>query len=212
MKPTGNQQLNSKQYWNMVYGDKQKRAEYAAQGTQQSLVGDMYIKPTMRFYRAMEEVKPGDKVVDMGCGVGQFTDLVFRERPKCEIWGTDISNQVCTDNTLYNPNIKYLCQKIGNQTELPDNYFNVVFSGEVLEHLDNPKDLFLDAYRVLVPRGKFVLTTPCEDHIHSDEHMWFFTHDDVEDLYHSCGFDRVQFIYLPDMEHLYVIMAVGYKK
>jgi 2-polyprenyl-3-methyl-5-hydroxy-6-metoxy-1,4-benzoquinol methylase len=211
MKPTGNPNINNKTYWNMIYSDKQKRDVYAAQGTSINISAGYFIKPTMRFYRAVEEVKEGDKVLDIGCGVGVFTDLVFRERPNCEIWGTDISDRACHDNTVYNPKIKYLCQKVGEQTELPDNYFNFVFSGEVLEHLDEPKNLFLDAYRVLAPRGRFLLTTPCGDAIKSEEHVWEFNHDDIEDLYHANGFDRVKFIYLPDLEHMLVIMAVGIK-
>lgn len=211
MKRTDNLQINSRAYWNSVYGNQEKRDQYASQGTSEPVNGQSGVQTT-RFTTALDEVKSGDKVVDMGCGVGVFTKMVKGQYPDCEVWGTDISDQACTDNTLENPSIKYLHQYIGNQTELPDNYFDMVFSGETLEHLDDPNYLFKDAYRVLKTGGKFVLTTPNGSSIRSPEHTFEFTHEDVEQLYIDNGFKKPRFIYLPDMEHLLVIMAVGVKQ
>lgn len=213
MKKLDNQNLNTKTYWNICYGDPQKRAEYANQGTDSvNLVGNMYIQPTMRFQRACEEIENGQKVIDFGCGVGVFTKLCKTIHPDCEVYGTDISDQAMKDNTIERPDITYLHQYVGHQDQVPSDYFDVVFSGEVLEHLDNPEDLFKDAFKALKIGGKFIVTTPREDAIHSDEHLWEFNQEDIEKLFKDNGFDRIRFIYLPDMEHIHVIMAVGIKK
>jgi 2-polyprenyl-3-methyl-5-hydroxy-6-metoxy-1,4-benzoquinol methylase len=203
---------NTKQYWNHVYGDAEKRAGYALHGTPVKQAGVVPGKPTGRFQRALDEIQDGQKVLDIGCGVGVFTSLVKTIHPNCEVWGTDISSQACKDNTLENPTIHYRNLAVGNLGDLPLGSFDVVFSGETLEHLDDPHQLFRDAYQCLKRGGKFILTTPNGLNIQSPEHMWAFDHDDVADLFHGAGFERVRFIYLPDMEHLFVIMAVGYKK
>jgi SAM-dependent methyltransferase len=212
MKPTGNPDLNSKTYWNSIYSNEQKRAEYEAQGTAQAQVGDMYIKPTTRFAEAVKWVADGDKFLDIGCGVGQMTELVYKTRKNVEVWGVDISDAVIASNSAKTPKIIYKQGYVGDLKDIPTNYFDSVFSGEVLEHLTIPKNLFLDAYRALKPGGKFILTTPYDHTIESEEHLWYFTPDDIEDLYRNNGFDPIEFIHLPHLEHLYVIMTVGIKK
>jgi len=211
MKRTGNPNINTKVYWNHVYGDESKRREYLSQGMCVNAIDNLNQSPTYRFVRTLEEIKDGDKFVDMGCGVGALTTMVKKTYPSCEVWGTDISDQAIKDNSKKNPNIKYLHQYIGDQKELPDKYFDVVFSGEVLEHLDEPRELFRDALRVLKKGGKFILTTPSGDAVQSSEHVTEFTHEDIEMLFISHGFSKPQFVYLPDMESMYVIYAIGEK-
>lgn len=211
MKQTNNPNINTKTYWNGIYGNEEKREQYAAQGTDLKLVRNNYIKPTARFQKALDNVKDGDRVLDIGCGVGVFTNLVKNTYPNNEVWGVDISNKAIEDNTKENPQITYKHHYIGKEPSFPTEYFDFVFSGEVLEHLDHPKDLFIDAYKALKPGGIFLLSTPNGDSIKSEEHVWEFTHDDVEDLYFSNGFTDVDFIYLPDLEHMLVIMAYGTK-
>lgn len=190
--------INTQTLWNGIYGD---RVKYVTEQTGE----------TMRFNRTLQEVKDGDKFLDIGCGVGVLTTMVKGTYPNCEVWGTDISDKAMHENTLENPQIKYLHQYVGNQDNLPDNYFDVVFSGEVLEHLDDPNDLFKDAKRVVKQGGKFIVTTPNDDAIRSDEHTWFYTHDDIEKLYKDNGFSRPRFVFLPNLEHTLVIYAIGRK-
>lgn len=205
--------VNNRTYWNGVYSDELKRAVYESAGTSEVVYnGDLkMVDTTKRFQRAVQEIKDGDKVLDIGCGVGNFTKLVKKTYSKCEIWGTDISDKVIEANQKEDPDIKYLYQHIGSQTELPDNYFDVVFCGETIEHLDSPEILFQDAQRVLKKGGKLIITTPNEDHIKSDEHVWFYERADVKKLYEDNGFKDIQMIDLPDIEHLFVIFGIGVK-
>lgn len=216
MKQTGRLNINTRSYWNGIYGTPEGRAGYEAQGTDKPVHLDdgrtATAQHTARFTRAVEEVKDGDKVLDIGCGIGAFTRLVKQSKKGCEIWGTDISNMAIQDNLKLDPDIKYLHQYIGNQTEVPSDYFDFVFTGEVLEHMDDPATLLKDCARVLKRGGKLVLTTPNEDHIHSEEHTWLFTHEDVENLFKENGFKDIKFVFLPDMEHLLVIFCVGIKE
>lgn len=208
MKKTGNFNINSKSYWNFVYGGKEKRTAYDIHGTDKCTHEK---NDTKRFSTALTSVKPGDRVLDMGCGVGTFTKLVKKTYPTCEVWGTDISSTAIEDNLKENPEIIYKHEYIGFQDKLPRDYFDVVFCGETIEHLDEPEEAFREGFEMLKSGGKLIITTPKEDRIQSEEHVWFYTHEDVEKLFLEAGFNEVEFKYLPDMEHLLIIFAIGTK-
>lgn len=210
MKATGNLNINTKIYWNTIYGNNHKRNLYATQGTSVEQSDGVVVKPTSRFEYAINHIESSDKVLDIGCGVGVFTRLVKDKHPSCEVWGVDISDKAIEDNKKENPDIKYYQGYIGMLKDIPENYFDVVFTGETLEHLDEPSELISDAYQALKKGGKLILTTPNKDNIMSQEHVWIFDQQDVEDLILS-KFKEVSFEYLPDMEHLYVIFAVAIK-
>lgn len=212
MKKINDININTRIYWNESYGNPQKRAEYRAQKDTVSRAGNMLISPTGRFAKALSYVKAGDRVIDMGCGVGVFTNLVRENNPTCEVWGTDISDTAIEENKKENGDIVYYHQYIGHQDKVPDDYFDVVFSGEVLEHLNEPVELFNDAYRALKDDGVFVLTTPLENKHDSDEHVWSFTKDDIESLAYEAEFSRIVFKDLPNGESSKQIFAVMYKK
>lgn len=200
MKPTGNKNINTREYWNEQYSSLDKYKDQEA-----GVFGE-----TQRFIRAVEEVSDGDKVLDIGCGIGTFTELVTNVKTNCEVWGTDISDTAMHENWKRNPKIQYIACEVGNLINIPTNYFNVVFSGEVLEHLDDPKSLFLDAYNALASGGKFILTTPNGSTIKTPEHVTEFEHEDIEKLYLDNGFQRPKFVYLPN-EHFLTIFAIGKK-
>lgn len=202
---------NTRTYWNFEYENEQKRRAYASQGKVEAYVDGFPTQPTWRFYKAVEFIKGGYKVLDIGCGVGQFTKLLKDMKPMCEVWGVDISDKVIEDNKKERDDITYLKKNVGNMSDLPLD-FDVVFSGEVLEHLSDPHLLFLDAYTHLNVRGKFILTTPLRNAVQSIEHMWEFNKEDVLNLYEDHGFIDVQFVDLPDGEDGIVIFAVGVKE
>lgn len=197
MKKTGNPNINTKTYWNTRYIDRE--AYEVETGSD-------------RFIKAIEYINDGDRVLDIGCGIGTFTSLVKDKMPNCDVWGVDISSRAIEQNVKKHKEIDYRQYKIGSKRPFPDNCFDFVFSGEVLEHLDDPKDLFIDAFNALKSGGIFLLSTPNGGSIKTDEHVWEFNQDDIEDLYFSNGFSSVDFIYLPNMLHLLVIMAIGIKK
>jgi len=197
MKPTGNPQINSKIYWNYIYNTPAKEVEYWAD--------------TRRFPAVVNEVKDGDKFIDFGCGVGIPGRTIMESRKGCEVWGTDISDDIIEKNKKKDPDIQYFQGYVGYQDFLPSDYFNVVFAGEIIEHIDEPNKLFEEAYRVLKKGGKLIISTPREGAVYSSEHIWEYTEPDVEKLYFDVGFKSVLFKPLHDMEYLKVIFSVGVK-
>lgn len=216
MKKASDININSKRYWNDIYGDDSSRATYAAQGTDE---GHLKVAEhihanttkTTRFSTALKSVRSSDSVLDIGCGVGVFTQLVKKTYPECLVTGVDISDKVIEANKLENPEIEYHQGYIGRLNFLSENNYDVIFCGETIEHLDNPSMLFNEAFKLLKKGGKLIITTPKEEHIKSEEHVWYFTQEDVENLFIKAGFHTINFEYLKDMEHLLIIFAVGTK-
>jgi ubiquinone/menaquinone biosynthesis C-methylase UbiE len=217
MKKTGNLNINTKFYWDYAYANStfEDSIEREANRTEKWVFNEKQgrgVRPTKRFITALTFVKDGDKVLDIGCGWGHFIELVIEKYPFNEVWGVDISTSVIERNKAKNDGGIYYQQYVGHMDKVPDNYFDVVFSGEVLEHMDDPADLIKDACRVLKTGGSFVLTTPLGRSVDSSEHIWYFEKDDIYQLFSDNGFTEPKFVELPNLEKALVIFAVGEKK
>ena len=86
--------------------------------------------------RAMVEhygIKPGDKILDVGCGKGFLLYDFTKVLPDLELYGIDISEYAIANSK---EEIKDRLQ-VGNATSLPypDNYFDFVFSINTLHNL-----------------------------------------------------------------------------
>ena len=197
MLRTDNIQINVGTYWDGVYSDPERQKEYWGKSE--------------RFIKALEYLKPKDKFLDIGCGVGTMCKMVEDKYPDVEIWGADISKKTMERNKTLYPKMKFFANRVGSLRDIPDNYFDVVFAGEILEHLDDPDQLFKDAYSKLKKGGIFIVTTPYKDAVHSQEHVWYFDNDDIENLYINNGYSEMHFEKLPNMEYLYVMFSWGVK-
>lgn len=108
--------------------------------------------------RALAEhygIKPGDKILDVGCGKGfllyDFTKVV----PGVEIYGIDISSYAIANSK---EEIRDRLQ-VGNATSLPypDNYFDLVFSINTFHNLHNYElDLALREFERVGKQNKYI--------------------------------------------------------
>jgi ubiquinone/menaquinone biosynthesis C-methylase UbiE len=197
MKRVLEYQTNTKVYWNDSYGNPTKASEYKASSE--------------RFEEAVKFIKEGDKFIDLGCGVATPARLLKKNNVKTEVWGVDISDVVIEQNKGDIPEGKWQQGYVGSLDFLPKNYFDVVFSGEVIEHLDDPADLFREAYSILKDGGKLIITTPIEDKIRSEEHVWSFDKEDMIKLFTDAGFKDLKFVELKDLEYTFIFFVVGTK-
>ena len=105
----------------------------------------------------------GKKILDVGCGGGLYT-LTFMKMG-AEVYGQDISENAierCKKNCIaygFSPTLV-----VGNceQLQFDDDTFDIVYSGDVFEHItESQKEKFIsEIYRVLKPGGIFTVTTP----------------------------------------------------
>ncbi len=111
------------------------------------------------FYSHIDFIKPGLKLLDLGCGDG--LDLVYYQSLGAEIYGIDASEQMATlaKNKLPSADIK-----VGNFNELPyeDNDFDIVMSKYALMTSRDMQPVFKEIHRVLRPGGimMYLVTHP----------------------------------------------------
>lgn len=103
----------------------------------------------------------GLKVLEVGCGRGDFAIRLADEKP-AELVAID-SSSVATRigagrAAALGKKVTFVC---GDSQSLPfkDSYFDLVISCETLEHVLQPREMAAEVARVLCPHGRYVLTT-----------------------------------------------------
>jgi len=99
----------------------------------------------------------GKKVLDLGCGDGSLSFLIAEKG--AEVSGVD-NDEIGLEFARKNvPKADFVNASAYN-LPFKDEFFDVVVSCEVIEHLEEPEKMLSEAMRVLKKGGMIVLTTP----------------------------------------------------
>ena len=107
------------------------------------------------------EIKPTDKVLDAGCGIGG-SSIFLAERIGCNVTGVSLSEkQVSKANELaikkkIEDKVKF---EIMNYcaTSFPDKSFNVIWGCESICYADDKEQFIKEAWRLLRPGGRLII-------------------------------------------------------
>jgi len=113
-----------------------------------------------RYRYAVKRV--GERVLDLGCGLGYGTRMIF-DKSKKDVIGMDISADAIEYAKKNYPGPKYV---VGSAEKLPfsDAYFDSVIAFEIIEHVDDPDRVLAEISRVLKPKGRLFISTPNPKH------------------------------------------------
>lgn len=111
----------------------------------------------------LAQIKPGDRVLDVGCGTGDLTMAAKAVTgPTGEVYGTDASPEMIDlarrKATRTGVDVTFQIDLIENMT-FPDNQFDVVLSSLMMHHLpdDLKREGLAQIYRVLKPGGRLLI-------------------------------------------------------
>lgn len=111
--------------------------------------------------RALNGLPAGAKVLELGCGAGQFIRKIKAIRPELDCYGCDISEHAINIAKKSNDGVVYeLSQE--KRTPHADNFFDAVLIYDVLEHVVDPGAIIVEVHRILKSRGRFYAFVPCE--------------------------------------------------
>jgi ubiquinone/menaquinone biosynthesis C-methylase UbiE len=104
-------------------------------------------------------LRPGDRVLDLGCGEGRFARIAMNGGAGSAV-GADIAVGALVRARRLHPNLIF--EQVAEDRPLPfaDNRFELVWASEVIEHIADTAAWLSEVRRVLVPGGRLALTTP----------------------------------------------------
>lgn len=104
------------------------------------------------------EVSAGEHVLDVGCGEGRFA--VELARAGARVVGVDVAEEPLRRARARHPELDLRALEIDGPWDLRDASFDVLWAGEVIEHVADTAAWFSQARRVLRAGGKLLLSTP----------------------------------------------------
>jgi len=151
-------------------------------------------------------IRPGDRVLDLGCGDGRFS-AVLRDHGAAAV-AVDIAETAVRRAGDAHPWLDV--RRVGEGDPLPfeEDAFDAVWAGEVLEHVVDTVALVAEVRRVLRFGGVLLVTTPYHGRVatavlalrgrafdaHFEpraDHLRFFTARSLRGLLHDGGFPDV---------------------
>lgn len=161
-----------------------------------------YLSPlTIKRYNELlddfEKFRVNNKILDVGCGIGYFLEVA--KKRGWEVYGTEYTDkaiEICTSKGI-NMNQGEL-----NRDNYTPNFFDIITSFEVLEHINNPVNEIQNFHILLRKGGLVYLTTPNfnsllryklkekYDVITYPEHLSYYTKLTLNQLFSNNGFKK----------------------
>ncbi len=155
--------------------------------------------------------KPGGQLLDIGCGPGFFLDEA--KKAGWQVRGVDLSEWAK----------KYSHDHFGidvftgslKEAKFPNNFFDRIVMNDVIEHLENPKEMLQEIRRILKNDGILYLSTPDIGSFLSrflrarwwgvnKYHLFYFSRKTMEQMFEVVGFKKIRYSAYPR------IFSLGY--
>ena len=122
--------------------------------------------------RLLMESGAGGCFLEFGAGIGNFAKRLLSLHTTQSIVCADILSRP----TTLPKEIRWIQSDLNFNLPEPGQIFDVIVSIEVVEHLENPRAVFREFYRLLKPGGTLVLTTPNQESLRSYVSLLFGGH------------------------------------
>ena len=142
----------------LVMDDPDKVAAYTRAGREDGVMAPVYL---FHCAQICEVVRPGDIVIDLGCGPATQLAMVARLNPRCRFIGIDLSPDMLVRARAHVAeqgldNVSFIEGSVTGLSALEEHSVDAVMSTVALHHLPDVSDLeavFSEIRRVLRPGG-----------------------------------------------------------
>lgn len=103
------------------------------------------------------------RILDVGCGTGEFAMKLKSFKKDASICGLDISpDMITTAKAKFNGEIDF---RVGDVESMPyeDNYFDYLTCSHSFHHYPHKKKAVREMFRILKPKGKIMIIDGCKD-------------------------------------------------
>jgi len=112
-----------------------------------------------RYRFTLERVLPDDEVLEIGTGLGVFSEMLLSKKMK-KYQGIEFDREVCTNAQKRVGSNSLIQWGDAQSLAFEDQSFDCVICLEVLEHLPDFRKAVAEAFRVLRPSGRFIASVP----------------------------------------------------
>jgi 2-polyprenyl-3-methyl-5-hydroxy-6-metoxy-1,4-benzoquinol methylase len=125
-------------------------------------------------FHALKDSEPGSHILDIGCGTGELVKYLSDRNEEWQFLGIDISLRGLQHAKGLSPRAQFLqcdLQRTTPQTPEYKRWADVAVCSEVLEHVDNPHLLLINAKEMMKPGGLLLITVPSGSISDFDRHI-----------------------------------------
>ncbi len=111
--------------------------------------------------KALASLSDNAKILEVGCGAGQFIRALKHNLPNSDCYGFDVSEVAINKAKVNRDGVNYLVGP-SDRWPLVDRFFDAVVIYDVLEHVESVEQTMAEIRRVLKPGGLVYAFIPCE--------------------------------------------------
>lgn len=163
-----------------------------------------------RFREISKIIEPsGGKILDIGSADGTFTKIIVEKSRADKVVGIDVLEKSVSYAKRRFARSRVMTFRVADAHDLPfkNNEFNAIFCLETLEHVEDPRKVVGEIYRVLKKGGYLVVLVPSENllfralwplwllgkgRVWKGTHLNHFSSDQVLDVIQKKGFEVVE--------------------
>jgi SAM-dependent methyltransferase len=153
----------------------------------------------------LAEARPGERVLDLGCGAGRF--LAALREAGADPVGVELAEAALERARANVPAVDLRLVEEDGSLPLEHGSVDLVWCSEVLEHVADTEHVLLEVRRVLRPDGRLLVTVPYHGRVkaaligllrfdrHFDptgQHLRFYTRSSLARTLTAAGFDDVR--------------------
>ncbi|MBO9715290.1 MAG: methyltransferase domain-containing protein [Pseudoxanthomonas sp.] len=117
----------------------------------------------VRYHRAAEYIRPGDRVLDVACGLGYGSRILFDASAAESVHGVDLSDfgiDYAKAHYQVDERVTFAVGDAEKLEHVPDASIDFIAAFETIEHVPHPEEYLRQLKRVLKPGGRVMVCAP----------------------------------------------------